>query len=312
MGLLLAAGSTGAQQPQPVFHPPPEGSQDQRAVYPARLLALALARSGQPYVAMPAAQPMVKSRALRELAAGRPGLDVVWAVSDVEREAALLPIRIPIDKGLIGWRLMLVRTQDRERFVNLRRLRDLAVLRAAQGHDWPDLKILRANGLQVLPVNLYPALFQMLARGRFDYLPRGLTEVGDEAERHRADGLVLEPYIAFHYPAALYFFVSRQRPELAEAIRTGLERAIEDGSFEALFQSTYAARIEAAQLASRQVFELVNPLLSPQTPLAQQRLWWQRGDPAPHRPDRPDRPDKRDRAPKPGPTSASGARQAPR
>ncbi len=38
--------------------------------------------------------------------------------------------------------------------------------------------------------------------------------------------LAIDQHVALHYPAAFYFFVSRQRPELAEAIRQGLEKAI--------------------------------------------------------------------------------------
>ncbi len=40
--------------------------------------------------------------------------------------------------------------------------------------------------------------------------------------------LAIDQHVALHYPAAFYFFVSRQRPELAEAIRQGLEKAIAD------------------------------------------------------------------------------------
>ena len=276
----LVAPPAAAQAPTIVRYPPPEVHQDQRADYPSRLLAMALARSGQRFVPKASGRAMNKSRALLELANGAPDIDVVWAVSDAARERDLLPIRIPIDKGLIGWRLMLVRAADRERFAPLRSLVELAKVPAAQGHDWPDLRILRANGLKVDPVNVYPALFQMLARGRFDYLPRGVHEVADEAALYAGDGLVVEPHIAFHYPAALYFFVNRQRSDLAEAIRVGLERALDDGSFEALFQATYASRIEQAELGRRLVFELVNPLLTPETPLAQRHLWWQPGTPS--------------------------------
>lgn len=38
--------------------------------------------------------------------------------------------------------------------------------------------------------------------------------------------LAIDQHLALHYPAAFYFFVSRQRPELAEAIRQGLRRRL--------------------------------------------------------------------------------------
>ena len=41
------------------------------------------------------------------LASSQGTVDICWTMSTDERETQILPIRIPIDKGLIGWRIAL-------------------------------------------------------------------------------------------------------------------------------------------------------------------------------------------------------------
>ncbi|MDF5908870.1 hypothetical protein P4132_22185 [Pseudomonas aeruginosa] len=73
--------------------------------YVVELLQLALARSGGDYRLEPSAQPMPQSRAQLRLEQDDPGLQVMWAQSRDDLEETLLPIRIPIYRGLIGWRI---------------------------------------------------------------------------------------------------------------------------------------------------------------------------------------------------------------
>ena len=49
---------------------------------------------------------MVYKRKLRSLNQGE--LDVIWAMTSEQREQELLPIRAPILKGLIGYRIMVI------------------------------------------------------------------------------------------------------------------------------------------------------------------------------------------------------------
>lgn len=114
----------------------------------------------------------------------------------------------------------------------------------------------------------------MLQAQRFDYFPRSVIEIWDELEHPRAKQLVVDPHVLLHYPTAMYFFFSRKRPELAETVRIGMEKAIADGSFERLFQQHFAASLQRAQLDQRQLIELHNPLLPSATPLQRRELWF--------------------------------------
>ena len=256
-----------------VVYPSAESSVDDRDRYPVQLLTLALRKAHSSVELKPHPVFMLQVRAMREVEQ-RSGLDVVWTMTSREREQALLPIRIPIDRGLLGWRLLLVRPAMTARFAQATSLDGLRALRGGQGADWPDTTILRDAGLTVDESVRYGDLFQKLAAGRIDYFPRSVQEIAGELENHRAEGFVIEPTLALHYPTAMYFFVSRQRPELAAEIRKGLEIALRDGSFEALFMQNFGADLKRARLDKRRVLEMGNPLLPPETPLADARLWY--------------------------------------
>mgnify|MGYP002780630035 CR=1 FL=1 len=271
--VAVAAPARAGDSALLVRHPSTGDAKDLRAVYPVAVLRLALEKAGVSAEIVPATVPMEQARAIRALAAGQL-IDVMWTVSTPERERELLPIRVPIDRGLIGWRVLLVERSALPRFRSITRAGELAVLRGAQGHDWPDLPILRANGLDVLASPHYESLFELLARGRIDYVPRGISEARPEAAAHADKGLVIEPTLLLHYPSALYFFVHPDNASLAEQIDRGLRLAHEDGSLTALLDQAYGEDIAALHLPRRTRIELVNPLLPPETPLSHPGWWF--------------------------------------
>jgi len=203
----------------------------------------------------------------------------MWTVTDRQRESSgLLPVRIPIDRGLMGWRLLLVRRGELAQWKRVRSLRDLGQRLAGQGHDWPDTTILRANGLQVGTSSGYEALFRMLAAGRIDYFPRSILEIDAEMADNRHPQLAIAPDLMLHYPTAAYLFVSPTRPDLAAELKTGLEAAVADGSLQRLHREQYGPVLKAHPIAPEHVLRLSNPLLPPETPLQRRELWLQPGE----------------------------------
>ena len=249
--------------------------------YMARVVTLALQRAGHTADVRLADLEMSQGRSLLELSRGTSPMDVMWTVTDRQREASgLLPVRVPIDRGLMGWRLLLVRNSELPRWHRLRGLADLRQLKAGQGHDWPDTAILRANGLEVETSSNYESLFRMLAGGRFDYFPRAILEVDAEMAGNRHPELAIAPDLMLHYPAAAYLFVSPTRPELAAALKAGLEAAVADGSFQRLHREQYGAVLKAHPISAHRVLRLNNPLLPPETPVQRRELWLQPGEAA--------------------------------
>jgi hypothetical protein len=260
---LLATAPLALAQPVVAIYPSTE-QDDLRGNYYVRLLDLALKKSAGRYQLQPSKQYMVSPRVVQQMIDGT-GVNVTWAPTSAELEQSLLAVRIPLDKGVLGWRLLLIKKADRARFAAVHTQRQLSKLSAGQQRDWSDTVVLRANGLPVVAAGLYQPMFQMLASDRFQYFPRGVGEVWDEAKQNAHLDLEVEPHLALHYPVQTYFFVSRHNPALARRIELGLRAAMRDGSFEALFEQCNGDAIRRARLSSRTVIELRNPL---ETPLA--------------------------------------------
>lgn len=271
---LDAALATTVAAPRPLLYPRHQAHDDPQQDYVTALLQQALQRSGQAYALRRSTLPMVQARAIHEIAAGTGSVDVVWAATSRAREAQLLPVRIPIDRGLIGWRVALIHARRPQLLRGRRMPADLAHLSAGQMADWPDAAILQSNGLRIDTSSTYEGLFQQLAAGRIDYFPRSVIEAQSELASHAWLPLALDAHLLIRYPAALYFFVGQHRPELARHIETGLEKMLADGSFEHLFRRHFGRVTDELNLSRRQVLELANGDLTEQTPLARKALWY--------------------------------------
>ena len=258
-----------------VVYPRPMVNWDQRQNYASELLKMALAESGKDYQLKASESVQKQKRALKNMEDGS-GVDVVWTVTSFERENRLRPIRIPIDKGLAGWRIPLIRKIDIERFGQVKSLTEIQQLNAGQGHDWPDAEIFRHNGLRITSSSSYIGMFKMLASGRVDYFPRSVLEVEQEAKTHSSKNIVIDPNLLIIYPSALYFFVSPNAKTLAEDIEKGLEVLIANGEFDKIFTRYFKDSIARLNLEQRQVIRLENPLFpSNETLLERRELWLQ-------------------------------------
>lgn len=274
LGLVAAAGAARAAAVPRILVPRRPPVHPEAGRYLMDVLALAVERCGYAYRLEESAEFMGQARSMIDMLAPNGGVDLMWSMTDQEREDKLLPVRIPLDLGLIGYRLPMVRANDLERWQSVRELAQLRPLVAGQGHDWPDVQILRSNGLSVSTSSRYDTLFDMLRAGRIDYFPRSVLEIDDEMKSPLAKGLVIEPRLLLHYVAASYLFVRPDRPELAADLQRGLEAASQDGSFQRLFMAYHAPMIERHRLKQRVVISLDNPTLPRLTPLDRKPLWW--------------------------------------
>lgn len=270
LACTLPGRAWAAPAAQAVRHQTPQNTFDAGLL---RMLALALEKAPGAYVLEQWGGRMERNRSVQEVMLGR-NLDVLWAVTTRERERQMLPVRIPLDRGLSGWRLALIMQQHSARFAGVRQLGDLAGFTAGQGYGWAEGPIWRANGLPVVTGNSSESLHAMLAAGRFDYFPRALGEAVRESDQFAARGIVVAPGFVLHMQSAVYFFVNKNNHALAAAIEQGLRNAIHDGSFDQLFRELNDSAIERARLAQRRVIELANPELPPETPLADKSLWF--------------------------------------
>lgn len=257
-----------------ITYPRPIDDSDARAQYPIALLKLALDKTGVNYELRPSDRILLTGKAMRQLRENRE-VNVVWSMTDSQREKELTPIRIPIAKGLIGLRVFVINQNKKAKFDDVLSLTDMRKLVPIQGEEWPDTKILQANGFNVFTVPEFREAYDMIKQGKGDFFPRSVMEVDAELEAEgRRNNFYLEPSMALYYPTAMYYFVSGSNKTLANLIETGLNRAIDDGSFDALFESTYAPILESLGIDERKIFTLENPLLPIETPLTNSALWY--------------------------------------
>lgn len=268
--LLLIASTQAATL---IRYPLLATANDPQQQYMLALLRLACSKTSTECKLQPA-RAMVQSRAIQLLQRPDSSIDLLWTMTSKERERQLLPVRIPLYKGLIGWRVALLGEGRGQLLADVRTLDDLRAYSAGQGHDWPDVNILRAAGLTVVTSSDYEPLFSMLNQQRFDYFPRGVIEVENEYLAHRDSGISIDPNILLYYPTAFYFFVAPGNKTLASLLETGLERAIADGSFDRLFRQFHAGALRRLQLDKRVIIRLPNPLLPAETPLQRKELWY--------------------------------------
>ncbi|OUR81716.1 hypothetical protein A9Q77_02035, partial [Marinomonas sp. 42_23_T18] len=248
-----------------VRHVRPESATDQRHEYYISMLRLALEKTKDidgEFRLVASKTHMFQSRGLEQLKKNK-SVDIIWTMTSKKREAELLPIRIPLLKGLLGHRIFIIRKGEESRFLRINTLAELKQLTAGQGSDWPDTQILKTNGIKVVSSVNYDDLFEMLKYKRFDYFPRGVNEPWAEVKAHQNSKLMVEKTLLLHYPAPIYFFVNKENANLAHRLERGLRIALKDGSFEQVFRHHPANRevFDLANIKTRKIFKLHNPLL---------------------------------------------------
>lgn len=202
-------------------------------------------------------------------------IDVHWTMTNPEREEELKAVYIPLLKGLMGYRVLLIKKTNRKKLTEINSIEKLKTISLGQGIGWPDTEILLANNLNVTLANA-ENLHKMLVKGRFDAFPRAVTEAWRELSYN--ESLTVDCCISLQYISPMYFFVKKENTLLAERLSKGLQRAIANGKFDALFFKYRAPKemFDLVNFAERKVIRLRNPKLTEQTRnlLKQSHLWF--------------------------------------
>ena len=235
--------------------------------YVWQVLDLALQRTRGEYgdYRLDSVMSMPTDRRVYALAHGLEGVTVCLFTDNPDREKLLVPVRIPVDRGLLGYRVLLIPAEQQARFAAVSSLADLASVRFGLLPWWDDATVMRRAGFEVVPGDNYKGLFQMLAARRFDALSRGAREVLPEYDllKSAMPDLVVERHLALHYPMPTYFWfrdddAGRRR---AARVKAGLQRMVADGTLKRLFDQEYGSALAQLDLAHRLILELPNPLL---------------------------------------------------
>ncbi len=193
------------------------------------------------------------------------GFDVFGTVAGntkLEHERKLL-VPVPLIKGLLGYRLLIIRAEDQPRFAAIQSADELRQLTLGIPATWADAELFRHNGYQVNEGGSFDELFIRLAAGEFDYVAFGANEI-DSIWLERAaqvPGLVRESELLLFYPFPVVFYVHPTKSHLANRLHDGLERLQETGEMDRLFTAYQGDPVGRLQLRERRLFTLENPRL---------------------------------------------------
>ena len=175
------------------------------------------------------------------------------------RKIEIIPI--PVMKGLLGYRALVVREENIEKFSKIQSTNDLTSLKAGQVVHWTDIAIYESNHLDVVTGTSIKVLFSMLDRGRFDHIPLGVTEVDQLVNEMKNDHpeLSILPNTYLYYPFPVYIQVCSCAPELIERIKMGLDIAGKNGKLEALFNEHFGSTLAKIHSPNARIIKLNNP-----------------------------------------------------
>lgn len=276
--IMTATMATGQTK---VVYPAFESRADSRYNDLVEILKTALERTKAeygPYTLEPSKSVMNEARSLAELLNPAGMVNIDWSGTSVQKEKDYCVVRIPLRKGILGYRVALIAKNRQADLDKIRNLDDLRKVSIGQGIGWGDVAIYEANGIKVHTAG-YESLFKMVAANRIDLFPRGINEVFPEyAARHDAiPNLAIEKNLLIYYPWPYYFFFNKSNKALAKRVETGIRKMMKDGSFDALFMKYNRASIIKANLKNRRIIRIKNPTLPKNTPLDDASLWF---DPA--------------------------------
>lgn len=274
-GMLL-----GAQAAETVVtHTTPRSEGDQRYVYNVKLLEAALEATKKThgdFVVQPTRHREVSRK--RQLALVEQGkLDVTWAAASRELQEQLTAVKIPIFKGLLGYRLFLVNDDHKERFAKIKNLEELKNLKMCTGLGWGVTGLYEHYKFNLLISPAYEGLFEMIQENRADYFSRGVNEIFSEYESYKKTHpkLHIDTHLAFYHPLPFYVYTAptKEGKALAARIEQGMKIMVQNGDFDRLFNEYHGDLLEKSAIGSRQVFEISNPFLPDDVPLDKKEYW---------------------------------------
>ncbi|AWB66149.1 hypothetical protein C2869_06720 [Saccharobesus litoralis] len=190
--------------------------------------------------------------------------DLTYAVTRPHWEAQLLTVRVPLLKGLMGYRVFFIHKDTQDYFTKIDNLKRLKLIRLGSGRGWSFSNLYQQQHFKVVLGEDTSALIKMLNKGRLDYFPRGIVEVKEELARFKPHyaNLTIEESLVTYTPMPVYFFINPNNPELAKRLRRGLQNIIDNGEYEQKFAQYFAKSIKQLNVKQRRLLTIPNTTLT--------------------------------------------------
>lgn len=277
--IVLMATSQSFAVMKFIYHAP-ESANDTRYQYHWEVLRTALDLTSKKYgpFTMTAGSVMSEERQLAEIKKSSPARTVMIRETNEIYENFLTPVRIPVDRNLIGYRVLLIDKKTQPELLKVKTLEDLKKYSVGQGSAWGDIAILEYSGLLVKIESHYDDLFKALVNGKFKIFPRGVVEIQDEYRHFKGahPSLAIESQLLVYYPLPTYFWFHKtdNGRKMAERVNEGLSLMIRSGSLQKIFDKHYAKVIQELDLKHRTIIKIPNPYLPSTVPFEQTELWY--------------------------------------
>jgi hypothetical protein len=205
---------------------------------------------------------MEQARAFAELVKGN--IDIVIAAPTLERERLAKTIYVPMDRGLLGFRLCMVhndaaaysRISSPAQFIQ----RKLSI---GLGSNWPDRRIFEENGFEVISSPVKQSLFSMLQNKRFDCLSRSVNEIRAELDENADKPFRADDQLVFIYPNSDFMFVNPKNDSIYSRVSSGTGLSLENNSYYEIFDKYYSNILLDNGIYERKLIFLSNSGLSP-------------------------------------------------
>jgi len=193
------------------------------------------------------------------------GTDILVTVAGNTKFAQHKKIVIPqaISKGLLGYRLLIIKQDKRDKFKQISTAKQIQQLTAGIPATWADADLFRANNYTVCEKGSFSEIFQRLKNNDCDYVALGANEI-EQAFTDMAEplgDLVIESTLMLYYPFPLVFYLHPEQVELAARVELGLQYITNNGQLNAIFNQYNGNIVERLSLKQRKKLHLHNPIL---------------------------------------------------
>ncbi|NLX18578.1 MAG: amino acid ABC transporter substrate-binding protein [Desulfobulbus sp.] len=210
-------------------------------------------------------------RNLYQISSGQVHIDLMPATPDrlaLVQEGKLLMVPVPLDRGLLGFRINLLLEKHRNMLAHVKGAEDLKRFSMGQNVGWMDVAIYRAAGIPTKEVKAWAngEFARQMEAGLLDLFPLGLEETLTyflPHFRNQYPQLTVDPHLIIRYPWYRFVWVAAtpEGKELQTALEQGFDRIVANGDFLKLW-NRYKEVPSREVLQGRRFIDIDNPFYS--------------------------------------------------
>lgn len=202
------------------------------------------------------------------ISSGQTDMDMMPATPDrlkLVQEGHLRMIPVPLDRGILGYRINLLLESHKDKLAKVYSLKDMTSFVMGQNEGWMDIEIYQAAGIPTKEIRNWSngQFAEQMAAGFIDLFPLGLEETLTYFLPHfrkQYPELTVDPHVLLHYPWFRFVWISpkAKADALYEALQRGFDIIADNGLFEKTWRQ-HRTEPDAQNFISRRIIQINNP-----------------------------------------------------